>query len=117
MCRIALLILAVVLTAALLRPEPALASRELLPPDAEYPAAKAVHITAYALLVLLLALSRWPREVTWLGLGLISLHAAWTEVGQTFVPGRYGSLRDVGFDHVGILIGLALAWLLCWRRR
>jgi VanZ family protein len=38
------------------------------------------------------------------------LHADATEVGQRFVPGRTGSLRDVALDHCGLLIGVALSW-------
>jgi hypothetical protein len=30
------------------------------------------------------------------------------------VPQRHGRLEDVGIDHVGILIGVALSWRAWW---
>jgi VanZ family protein len=44
----------------------------------------------------------------------LSLHAVATEALQNLVPTRSGSLRDVGLDHLGILIGAAVSR---WRRR
>ena len=51
----------------------------------------------------------------WLLVAFLSLHGMATEYVQTFVPDRYGSWTDVGIDHIGIALGLALSrkW---WRR-
>jgi VanZ family protein len=73
---------------------------------------KTGHVSAYALLSLLtgcLPLAPGPRAGMWL---LLFGHACLTEYIQLFVPGRYGSLRDVGLDSVGIALGWAVftAW-------
>ncbi len=105
-----------VLTVLLLRPEPAVVASEVLGKETEYPASKAVHVGAYAVLTLLLGLSRWPTWGTRVGLAVLLEHAVATEIGQLYVPGRVGSPIDVGFDHFGIGLGLLAAWLVCWRK-
>jgi VanZ family protein len=72
--------------------------------------AKALHVTAYALAAILTGWLRAPGSWRWVLLAFWFLHAGATEVGQLFVPGRTGSLRDVALDHVGLLIGLAVSW-------
>ncbi len=103
-------------TAALLTPHPARASRQVLSPATGYPAAKTLHVAAYACLA---------GVIPWLGLrggrrwwlvALLSLHAAATELFQRWVPERTGSLTDVGIDHLGILLGLLCTWT-AWRSR
>ena len=77
---------------------------------------KAVHVTAYALFA---ALSGWlhlPARRRWLLLVFMSLHAFATEFGQQFFKTRHPSLRDVGLDHAGILLGIMLTWGW-WRSR
>ena len=77
---------------------------------------KTVHVTAYALLA---ALSGWlhvPPRSRWLLLVFMSLHAFLTEFGQHFYETRHPSLRDVGLDHLGILLGVLLTWSW-WRGR
>ncbi len=102
----------VVWTAALLRPEPARVNTEVLPEQAQFPAAKALHVGSYALLA---ALASWlpvrPGR-RWLLFALLSLHAFGTEFLQRFVELRTGSLSDVGIDHAGLAVGLLVAWWL-----
>ena len=73
--------------------------------------AKTLHAGVYATLALLAwcaapagAGRRWRQ----LALGLLVLHAAGTEVGQTYVPGRTGTVKDVVIDAVGIAAGVLL---------
>jgi VanZ family protein len=98
-------------TVALLTPQPMLHRLRWLPPELRFWAAKTLHVTVYGLLAVL---TGWLMNVTprsrWLLLGLICLHALGTEFGQRFVPGRTGSWRDVGLDHLGIVLGLATTW-------
>jgi VanZ family protein len=97
-------------TLALVTPHPALASEELLPPSAQFPAAKSLHVAAYALLC---GLTGWQRFAPrWRPLLLLALsaHAACTEVAQRFVPHRHGCWEDVALNHVGLYLGVVLAW-------
>jgi len=68
------------------------------------------HIAGYATLAgLTCALPISAR--LWLGaLALLSVHGFLTEFIQTFVPKRTGQLSDVGLDHLGVLLGLGVAW-------
>lgn len=71
---------------------------------------KTVHVTAYALFA---ALSGWlhvPGRSRWLLLAFMSLHAFLTEYGQRYFTTRHPSLRDVGLDHAGIVLGVLLTW-------
>jgi hypothetical protein len=75
-----------------------------------YIAAKILHVTAYAGLA---ALSGWlhvPCRWRWLLLFVIMAHAPATELLQLNIQGRTGKLLDVGFDHLGIGLGLLLTW-------
>jgi hypothetical protein len=96
-------------TLALVTPQPAQIEREILPTEAQYPAAKTLHIAAYAVLTMLSAWVPMRRGRWWL-LVFLSLHGMGTEYAQTFVEGRFGCWRDVGIDHIGIALGLALTW-------
>jgi VanZ family protein len=96
-------------TAALLTTYPVEINKAVLPPEAHFPAAKGLHVTAYAFLTVWaswLPLGRWR----WLLVAFLSLHGAGTEFLQTYVPGRSGQVSDVVIDHVGILLGLAVTW-------
>lgn len=96
-------------TLALLTSSPVQVGREIVPSGMEFPAAKLLHICVYGLLTLSLfrlPLGRWR----WLPLIVLSLHAAGTEYLQRFIPGRTGKVADVFIDHLGLLLGLALAW-------
>jgi VanZ family protein len=68
---------------------------------------KGMHLGVYALLAAGAAFL--PGRGYWL-LGLLALHAALTEVAQTFVPARSGSIRDVLINLLGLLIGFCLTW-------
>jgi VanZ family protein len=103
----------VIWTILLLRPMPSLGDQ--LGPTGEFMLAKALHVGVYAGLTVLIAFMRLPVRWCWVGIGLLSLHAFLTEWGQTMVPGRFGSLRDVAIDHLGIVLGGLLAWRW-WRK-
>jgi hypothetical protein len=72
--------------------------------------AKGLHVSAYALAAILSGWLRVAGRWRWALLAFLSAHAFGTEFFQQFVPGRHGSLRDVGLDHLGLLIGVALSW-------
>ncbi len=103
-------------TVALLTPQPARVSREVLSAKAGYPASKTLHVAAYALLTGALPWLGLRGGRRWWLVGFLSLHAAGTELIQCWVPDRTGSLTDVGIDHLGILLGLACTWT-AWRSR
>jgi VanZ family protein len=108
----------VVWTAALLRPEPARVNTEVLPEQAQFPAAKALHVGSYALLAALACWLPLRPGRRWLLFAALSLHAFGTEFLQRFVELRTGSLTDVGLDHVGLAVGLFVGWRLgaAWKR-
>ena len=73
---------------------------------------KLAHVTEYALLF-----SAWIRAINWgrnnfhfrqilLSTLLTLLYSFTDEFHQSFVPGRHSSLMDVGFDSIGIFIGV-----------
>jgi VanZ family protein len=96
-------------TVALLTTYPAELGKDIVPSSMRFPAAKALHVCAYAFLTVFLSwlpLRRWR----WILLAFLVLHAAGTELGQRFVPGRSGLWTDVLIDHAGLLLGLALTW-------
>src|SRR5262245_27181414 len=96
-------------TAALLTTYPVEIGEAVAPEGMYFPASKTLHVCAYAFLTVYtswLPLRGWR----WLLLAFLSLHAAGTEFGQLFIPGRFGCLTDVLIDHGGLLLGLALTW-------
>ena len=97
-------------TVALLTPQPVQLADAVLPDDAIFPTSKLLHIMAYALLAILTAALPLQRQTRWWFLGLLVLHAAGTEFVQQFVPPRTGSLRDVGLDQVGLVLGVVCTW-------
>jgi VanZ family protein len=74
------------------------------------------HVTEYGVLAFLLwrATSKereWPALPSFGGAFVLSLfYAISDEFHQTFVPGRNGTFTDVGFDVLGVLLALGLAW-------
>ena len=102
-------------TFSLVTPHPVRAAHAVLPPEYHFAAAKTLHVSVYALLAGTLAWLPGPGWLRWAMVGVLSLHAGATEYAQTFVPGRTGSWRDVGLDHLGIALGLALT-ARRWRR-
>ena len=102
---------------ALLTPQPATWAGDVIPESVvRYSFAKSLHVAAYALLAILTGWLLVPAKLRWLLLGFLSLHAFGTEFLQMFVPSRSGSLKDVGFDHVGICLGIMMTWRW-WRPR
>jgi VanZ family protein len=97
-------------TAGLLTSYPVQVSQQGLPPAAGFPAAKLLHIVAYAGLCGLIPWLGVSARWRWGLLALLSLHAGGTEFLQTFVPMRTGSVADVGIDHVGLLLGASFTW-------
>jgi VanZ family protein len=92
-------------------PVPESVSRAI-PNEWKFWLAKGLHVAAYAFLTVLAGLLPVPRLVFWLVVALLVLHGIATEVGQTFVAGRHGSLRDVVLDWVGVGLGLLVLGLL-----
>ena len=73
---------------------------------------KTAHVVEYAILFWLL-FRAWTNKgaevkqsVMIYGLILCFVYALSDEWHQTFVPGREGTLRDVGFDTIGMLLSL-----------
>jgi hypothetical protein len=73
---------------------------------------KTLHVVGYALLAMLSGWLGLAWRVRWRLLLFMSAHAMATELFQGLSPGRHPSWRDVGLDHVGIALGLALTWKL-----
>lgn len=72
--------------------------------------AKSLHVVGYFACTLLgLWLWRgqsWRIVYAW----LMVWHGIGTEVGQSYIPTRSGSPKDIGFDALGITIACALTW-------
>jgi len=81
---------------------------------------KAIHVVEYGVLAALLwrALAHGKENtsdtLTLKVLTISLLYALSDELHQRFIPGRCGSLTDIGYDAIGVLIALAL--LRCWGR-
>lgn len=105
--RVAWWLCVLVWTAGLLTTMPAHVNRSLFPAPLGFSVSKTVHVTAYAFLC---ALIPFLGTRGWALLGFLSFHACATEFLQQWVPERSGSLRDVGLDHLGIVLGLMLSW-------
>jgi len=97
-------------TACLLTPYPVEVGDAVLPARATFPTAKALHVSAYAVLCGLSAWLHRRGRLRWLLPALLVLHGGGTEFLQQFVPRRSGCWSDVGLDCCGIGLGLALTW-------
>jgi hypothetical protein len=101
-------------TVALLIPLPHESARRVLgSAERVFAVHKLVHVFAYAFLTILGGLMTRPTWQRWALLGLLSFHGFATEFLQLFVE-RGASWIDVGIDHVGILLGLAVSWPRWW---
>jgi VanZ family protein len=78
--------------------------------DLRYLFAKSVHVSAYAVLAGLSGWLRLPYRYRWLLLFFVMAHGTVTELLQLLTSHRSGALEDVGFDHLGVAIGLLLTW-------
>ena len=79
---------------------------------------KTLHVLAYTVFTVLSGWVKVPwRFRGWL-LVFLSLHAFGTEFLQSFTATRHPSLRDAGLDHLGIVLGLGLAyrWWMAGRK-
>jgi VanZ family protein len=81
---------------------------DLIPDEWKFYMAKGLHVAGYAFLTLLAAFLPIPRWYFYLVVGGLFLHGVATEVGQSFVAGRTGSLRDVLLDWIGVAICLVI---------
>jgi hypothetical protein len=71
---------------------------------------KGLHVAGYLVLTALSAGLTVPARFRWLLLAFLSAHALGTEFLQGFEATRHPSWRDVGLDHLGIILGLVLTW-------
>ena len=97
----------------LLTPNPPLRDM-FLEPTSRYLIAKTVHVGAYAVLTILCSWLPVRGRWRWLLVAFVSLHGMATEYLQQFFE-RGSSWRDVGFDHLGLALGLVISWRW-WRR-
>ena len=95
---------------ALLTPQPVRLRDALLDETPALVSSKVVHVAGYLAFTMLSGCLRPAVPYRWLILAFLSLHAFGTEYLQQFVPQRTPSLHDVGLDHVGIVLGLAITW-------
>jgi VanZ family protein len=84
---------------------------EALGVDWQFIIAKCLHFGGYAFLTFLAVTLPVPSRWRWAFVVLMALHGVGTEIGQTFVPNRTGTRRDVLIDWGGIALGVA-AWRL-----
>jgi VanZ family protein len=68
----------------------------------DYPLRKLAHAGEYAVLGALLARAVAEQAAFRLGIA----YAVTDELHQAFVPGRAGTLLDLGIDSVGVLLGI-----------
>ncbi len=75
--------------------------------------AKSVHVASYALLTVLSGWLFVPTRWRWLLMFVVMGHGAATELLQWALADlchREGTLRDVGFNFLGVMAGLLLSW-------
>lgn len=87
--------------------------------EIQYYVRKAAHMTEYFLLAVAISFPLYVYRIR--GIWLILLagifcvgFAGFDEYHQSFVDGRGPSLRDVGIDSTGALIGIILVQMFCW---
>lgn len=97
-------------TASLLTTQPVTVGQRALSVGLLFVCAKCLHVGAYATWAVLSGWLQLARPYRWWLLGFLSAHGFATEYLQQFVPGRHPSWRDVGLDHLGLLIGVACTW-------
>jgi hypothetical protein len=95
-------------TTALLTTFPVHVKDAVFPPEAGYGAAKTLHVSAYAFLAATAAWLLPGSRFRLTPVVFLSFHAFATEFLQTFTESRHGCLTDVGFNHVGIALGVLL---------
>jgi len=79
----------------------------VIPTDLKFIVSKIAHLGAYTFLTLLLAWLPISRRQFWVGVALLTVHGAATEVLQyAMAMGRTGKVTDVMIDWAGIALGL-----------
>lgn len=113
-------------------------SWEIAPERLAFPIRKMAHMTEYALLWLdsywMIYFFRRYREVTmqkehesrkkfpesssfWISVSMAFLTAVSDEIHQLFVPDRVGSILDVGWDMLGVVLCIGIVWCCsCWQQ-
>jgi VanZ family protein len=95
---------------ALLTSFPVQVKDAVLSPQAGYHASKLLHVSAYAFLGGFAAWLLPGHAMRFVPILFLSFHAFGTEYLQQFVALRTGSITDVGFNHLGLIVGLAVTW-------
>ena len=92
---------------------------DAIPIDLKFILAKMTHAGTYAFLTVLAAFLPVRRLYFWMVVVALAVHGVGTEIGQTYVPNRHGSARDVLIDWAGIGLGLGVrAWFgPRWKRQ
>jgi|GEM_PF-1069894 len=108
-------ILLAILTRGLLTPIPAGASQVVGGPDATFWISKVTHVVAYALLAWIATRLPFASRLRIALLVLLIVHGCATEYLQQFV-GRGSSIRDVGLDILGVVLGFSAGWRRCCTR-
>jgi VanZ family protein len=78
--------------------------------DVLFSVAKSIHVLGYAVFAILGGWLRAPLRWRWLVLFLVMAHGTVMELLQTLTPTRSGTLQDVGFDNLGVALGLMISW-------
>ena len=80
---------------------------------------KVAHVAEFALLSFLVSLfvstyemQKW--QIALLSVGFTVLYAASDELHQSFIPGRYASWKDMGYDSLGAVLGWVCALAAIW---
>jgi hypothetical protein len=68
------------------------------------------HVFSYATLAILGGWLRLPSPWQWLLLVFLSLHGIVIEYVQGFMPTRYSTLADIGWNHLGLFVGVILSY-------
>ena len=74
---------------------------------------KATHVVVYGCFAVLSAVVPLPMRFRFLMMFFLMAHANGTEFLQDLLEPychRTGSLADVGYDHIGIVIGVLVSW-------
>jgi VanZ family protein len=72
--------------------------------------AKSVHVLGYATFTFLSGLLPLPGRLRLVALFFLMAHGTVTEMLQTLTETRTGQLTDVGWDNLGVGLGLLASW-------
>lgn len=78
---------------------------------------KTAHITEYAILTIFISIPLWINQIKDKRIFIIAfitsvIYAGTDEFHQTFVEGRSGTLKDVGIDSIGVLLGYLFFYVI-----